>query len=55
VVESYWDTGKPRHRLLAAPDIPEEKKAEGIYNTLNPVLLERRIEENLRALAKLPP
>lgn len=46
----------PYRRVLAASDIPEEKKieAEGIYTTLNPVLLQRRIEENLRALARLP-
>jgi hypothetical protein len=56
-VRKKYDLARtPYRRVLAAPDIPEEKKieAEGIYNTLNPVLLQRRIEENLRALAKLP-
>jgi hypothetical protein len=46
----------PYRRALAALDIPEEKKIDAgkIYNTLNPAMLKRRIEENLRALARLP-
>ncbi len=46
----------PYRRVLAASDIPEEKKieAEEIYGTLNPVGLQRRIEENLQSLRRWP-
>ncbi len=56
-VRKKYDLARtPYRRVLAAPDVPEEKKieAEEIYNTLNPAGLQRRIEANLRALARLP-
>ncbi|MBC7221096.1 hypothetical protein H5T55_06500 [Candidatus Bipolaricaulota bacterium] len=46
----------PYRRVLAASDVPKERKieVEEIFNTLNPAVLQRRIEDNLRALVQLP-
>ncbi|QAA75905.1 MAG: Mobile element protein [Candidatus Bipolaricaulis sibiricus] len=56
VRKRYDRAQTPHQRVLAASDVPEEKKveAEKTYNTLNPAGLQRRIEANLRALARLP-
>lgn len=45
----------PYQRFLASPDVPEEKKERlrETYQTLNPVVLKWRIDENLRALGRL--
>lgn len=46
----------PYRRVLASPNIPAGKKAEAeeVYRGLNPVVLQRRIENHLRALGRLP-
>ena len=56
VRKTYDRAQTPYRRVLASPEIPEDKKAEAeeTYRRLNPVVLKRRIEENLRALARLP-
>ncbi len=46
----------PYRRVLTSPDVAKGKKSEleKAYRTLNPVVLNKRIEENLRALGRLP-
>jgi hypothetical protein len=56
-VRKRYDVARtPFRRVEASPDVPEGPKEElrAEYLELNPVLLRRRIDQNLRALGRLP-
>ena len=56
-VRKTYDTAKtPYRRVLASPLVSRKNKArlQAIYATLNPVTLQRRIDENLEKLWRLP-
>jgi hypothetical protein len=55
-VRKRYDVAKtPYQRVLASPDVSEEKKEKlrEVYRTLNPVEFRRRIEKNLERLRRL--
>ncbi|MBC7221199.1 hypothetical protein H5T55_07025 [Candidatus Bipolaricaulota bacterium] len=56
VRKRYNRAPTPYRRVPAASDAPNERKidVQEIFTTLNPAVLQRRIADNLRALAKLP-